>query len=328
MQNKRHGRGWLLVLMDIVLVGVVLVVFALFHHVLPRKGTAISTIVAAATPTPTVQTEMETDGTASATVAEAASETVLLAPGDFSDRFSQEDTGADALYSYQNDDLRIAVTKVQENDITYYVADVWVRNISTFRTAFAEGQYGTGIHDDPINTANANNAILAVTGDYYGARTNGIVIRNGELYRDSLYKDVCVLYYDGSMETYAKEDFDIEAAIDKQAWQAWSFGPMLLEDGQLVDDFSGSISGKNPRCGIGYYEPGHYCLVTVDGRQKDSDGMSLAEFSQVFYSLGCKTAYNMDGGATAAMIFQGEVINSPANGGRESSDIICFSEGN
>ncbi len=323
MQNKRRGGGWLLALMDIVLVGVVLVVFSLFHHVLPRKGEAISTIVEATTPAPVVQTTPKPEATA----AMSTPTPTPLPAGDFSDVFPQEDTGAGALYSYQSDDLRIAVTKVQENGITYYVADVWVQNISTFCTAFAQGQYGVGIRDNPLKTADANHAILAVTGDYYGARNHGIVIRNGVLYRDSLYKDVCVLYYDGSMETYTKDEFDMQSAVDKQAWQLWSFGPMLLADGQPVEAFSGSINGKNPRCGIGYYEPGHYCLVVVEGRGKESSGMTMAEFSQMFYSLGCQTAYNLDGGATAEMIFQGQVVNNLANDGRKSSDIIYLAGG-
>ena len=56
--------------------------------------------------------------------------------------------------------------------------------------------------------------------------------------------------------------------------------------------------------------------------------MTLAELSQVFAGLGCKAAFNLDGGATAEMLFQGKLVNRPYKGGRQSSDIICFSEGN
>ena len=53
--------------------------------------------------------------------------------------------------------------------------------------------------------------------------------------------------------------------------------------------------------------------------------VTLDELASVFVQLGCQTAYNLDGGATATMVFNGEVVNRPAGGGRESSDIIYFS---
>jgi len=306
------------------MVGVVLVVFSLFHHVLPKIEEPIKRIV-----------EIETSPTAQPVKAAAlplaqatATPVPTYAPGDFTAAFPTEDTGEGATYSYQSDSLRIAVKEVQENGITYFAADVWIKDISLFQTAFAGGQYGQGQRDVPLEMAQENNAILAVTGDYYGARSSGVVIRNGELYREKPYEDVCVLYFDGTMETFTKREFDLESAIAKKAWQAWSFGPELMKDGQAIEEFDGSIRDKNPRCGIGYYEPGHYCLVVVDGRQTGySSGMTLAEFSSLFYSLGCKAAYNLDGGATAQMMFQDELASRPAGGGRKSSDIIFFGVG-
>lgn len=328
--KKKRLRPGLVILVDILMAGIVLVVFALFHHVLPRKGAAIAQIIDIE-PSPTA---MPTLKAAQSSAKPAAAQTEpspapTIAPGDFSSVFPAEDTGADAQYSYQSDSLRVAVRMVQKNGVTYYVADVWVKNISFFRTAFAGGEYAQGVRAKPVDMARENDAVFAVTGDYYGARSQGIVIRNGTLYRDDLYEDVCVLYADGTLATYKKEGFDLDAAIAGKAWQAWSFGPELLRDGQPIEKFAGGIRDKNPRCAIGYYEPGHYCLVVVDGRQEGySSGLTLVELSALMYSLGCKTAYNLDGGATAQMMFQGEVINRPSGGGRESSDILWFGVNN
>lgn len=313
----------------------VLVVFALFHHALPRRSGAIASIVKQSEladtlnggASPTVGNTPLQSGSAKLPAQSPNPEGA--ATGDFSASFPSYDTGADALYSYQGDMLRIAVNMVQENDVTYYVADVWVKNISLFRTAFAKGEFGTGIHEQPAAIASANNAVFAVTGDYCGARNSGVVIRNGDLYRDSVSSDVCVLYADGTMATYPEADFSMTEAADGAAWQAWGFGPSLLDaNGKAITQFESSIKGKNPRSAVGYYAPGHYCFVTVDGRQEGySVGMTLGELAGVFEGLGCSAAFNLDGGATAEMIFDGKIVNKPYKGGRASSDIICFSKG-
>lgn len=310
-----------IILLDVFLVGLTLVVFSLFHHVFVKSGEPIGMIVEIE-PAPTPK---QTPRAALPAATPEPTPEPVYAPGDFSAAFPAEDTGVNAMFSYQSDSMRLAVNEVQQNGITYFVADVWVRNIASFKTAFAGGQYGQGQRERPEKIAEENGAILAVTGDYYGARSSGVVIRNGVLYRDKPYEDVCVLYIDGTMETYTKQDFDLDTAIAKKAWQAWSFGPMLLKDGAPIVDYKGHIGDKNPRCGIGYYEPGHYCLVVVDGREAGySSGMTIEEFSALFLSLGCKAAYNLDGGATAQMVFQNEVINRPSDGGRKSSDILYF----
>lgn len=88
-----------------------------------------------------------------------------------------------------------------------------------------------------------------------------------------------------------------------------------------------TVKGANPRSAIGYYEPGHYCTVLVEGRQAGySKGMSMVQLSQLFESLGCKAAYNFDGGQSSVMTFMGEVYNQPANGGRSNSDMFYVAE--
>ena len=245
--------------------------------------------------------------------------------GDFSAVFPAADTGAGALHSYQSDDMRIAITKIAESGVTYFVADVWVKNISVFKTAFAKGEYGRNIHEMPAKIAADNGAVFAVSGDYYGARDKGAVVRNGSLYRDVMNEDVCILRYDGTLEIDSASEFSSLQSLDETVWQAWAFGPALVKDGAACDTSGSKIKVKNPRCAIGFYEPGHYCFLVVDGRQDGySSGMTLSELSSTFVTLGCKAAYNLDGGATAMMIFDGEVVNRPTHGGRASSDIICF----
>ncbi len=128
------------------------------------------------------------------------------------------------------------------------------------------------------------------------------------------------------MKTYSPGEITAEEAIEDGAWQAWNFGPELLaSDGSALTDFntSGHVAEVNPRTAIGYYEPGHYCLVVVDGRSAGySRGMTLDELAQLFSDLGCTAAYNLDGGKSSVMVFNGNIVNQPCDGGREVSDAI------
>ena len=247
----------------------------------------------------------------------------------FADKFTETVVQTDD--SYSSPDLSVTVTEVSEGNLTYYVADIYVRDITCFRTALAEDTYGSGFRDSITDMAVLNNALLAVNGDYYGNTSEGVVIRNGVIYRANTTDcDICVLYYDGTMKVMPGSSFSVEEAVADGAWQAWTFGPALLDtDGNTISSFSSTsrIISANPRTAIGYYEPGHYCLVVVDGRG-ESAGITLPELSRLFYDLGCTAAYNLDGGNSSIMVWGDEIINNPSGGGRESSDALLIAEVN
>ena len=99
---------------------------------------------------------------------------------------------------------------------------------------------------------------------------------------------------------------------------------MLLDNGQPMTEFNSDVQRANPRSAIGYFEPGHYCFVQVDGRIESSRGMTLEELSQLFADLGCTVAYNLDGGQSSGIVWQGQLQSYPYN--RPVSDIIYVSE--
>ncbi len=348
-RSGRQSRGARLIVGDVLILMTLLLVMALLYRALPALfcGTgaagaesAPKTAEAAYGGMASIQpAELQTAEPAMASAAPAleapaeqtpavaaaeASPAEPVAAGDFSAVFPADDTGRSALYSYQSDELRVAIQKVSEGGVTYFVSDVWVKTIDVFRTALAKNEYGRSIHEMPAKIAGDNGAVFAVSGDYYGARDKGVVIRNGTLYRDVMYDDVCILRRDGTLAVFDASEFSSLQSLDETVWQAWAFGPALVRDGVACDTSASKIKVKNPRCAIGMYEPGHYCFIVVDGRQDGYSCMTLRELSDAFVSRGCTVAYNLDGGATAMMIFQGEVINRPTKGGRASSDIICF----
>ncbi len=352
--GRRHANGAVIVMRDVLVLMTLLLCVALVYRIAPQSLCGASGVtvgkeatqnaaagtIAADRPATSAVTEAPQLPTAAQSVpaeipptaaqsVPAEIPSVAAAPasvvGDFSAVFPSTDTGVNALHSYQSDSMRIAIHKIAENGVTYFVADVWVKNIESFRTVLAKGEYGRNFHELPAKMAKDSGATFAVSGDYYGARDKGVVIRNGVLYRDVMNDDVCILKTDGTLAVYGASEFSSLQSLDETVWQAWAFGPALVKDGAACDTSASKIKVKNPRCAIGCYEPGHYCFIVADGRQDGySSGMTLNELSSTFVSLGCKVAYNLDGGATAMMVFRGEVVNHPTKGGRASSDIICF----
>ncbi len=325
-QQSKSGRLKRIVLfaiIDLLLIGVGLIVFALFHHAIPEAGTtdALTLPVASAEETEQLDEAVVTP-----------SPTPFVDQGMWGEKFADKFTAGEVIKTdntYQSEDISVTVTKVEEDSATYYIADIYVRNIENFKTLFAQDTYGTGFSEKTEDMATRTNAIIAVSGDNYGGRNFGVVIRNGVLFRDSLFEDVLIMNNDGSMETFSPEAFDINSVLQNGAWQGWSFGPLLLTDGQpmIKGTFNSSVNPRNPRSAIGYFEPGHYCFILVDGRQPGySDGLTLEALSQVFYDLGCTVAYNLDGGQTAVMAFMGAETNIPYEGGRKTSDILYIAE--
>ncbi|MEA4914167.1 MAG: phosphodiester glycosidase family protein [Christensenella sp.] len=239
----------------------------------------------------------------------------------FADKFTSGNVEQTDM-SYKDANINVSINKVQKDDVTYFLADIYVADIQYFRTAFAKQADVMGGREATNVVAQENNAILAINGDHC-VDNNGPVVRNGQLYREEKFADALVMNYDGSMQTYSADALDMNAIKANGAWQVWTFGPMLLKDGQPMTEFNSTLMKANPRTAVGYYEPGHYCFLVVDGRQEGySVGMTMQELSQFFYDSGCKVAFNLDGGQSSEMVFLGKVINQPYDGGRSTNDIL------
>lgn len=221
-----------------------------------------------------------------------------------------------------------------QEKITYYAADIQLGDAADLKTAFAKNQYGLNIKDTVSGMAQKHDAFFAVNGDYYGYRTDGIVIRNGILYRDGPSDREClVMYRDGTACVMKEGTISGDKLVEEGAWNVFSFGPVLVEDGKVregldepykVDILNESISGKQPRTGIGILGKNHLLIVTVDGRAEGySCGMTFQEFAELFKDYGCELAYNLDGGRSVTMYQEGQIINQPCSGEeRKVSDMI------
>ncbi len=236
--------------------------------------------------------------------------------------------------SYSDDNIQINLETITTNNTTVYVADIQVSSVEYLKTALAQNTYGTNITAKTSETATANNAILAINGDYYGANSTGYVIKNGILYRDAVrdnasYGDLAI-YADGSFEIVYEDEVTAQELIDQGVVNLLAFGPSLVEDGEIVVDTStevGRAMTSNPRTAIGIIDENHYIIVVADGRTTESEGLSLYQMAEIMKEYGATTAYNLDGGGSSTLYFNGQVINNPTTNGntiseRAVSDIV------
>ena len=222
---------------------------------------------------------------------------------------------------YHDGSIDITITEMRVSDTTVYVADVQIADISLLKTAFAGNTYARNLTETTSRQASTVGAILAINGDYYGAQERGYVLRNGVLYRSSAKRntDALVIGTDGHFSIVSESSTSAEELQSANAWQVLTFGPALVEDGEVTvsaGEEVGRSMQSNPRTAIGEIDAGHYLLVVTDGRTSQSAGLSLQELAEVMQSLGAKVAYNLDGGGSSTMVFQGRVVNQPTTNGR------------
>jgi hypothetical protein len=241
---------------------------------------------------------------------------------------------------YNSHDLRVEIRQIidEENRFTYYVADIRTRNGARETAAFGAKKPPGHTRTKPAKLARLYNAVLAINGDYlvYNEKgIKGILIRDGKLYQEGKKEDTLAFLPDMSLSVYEPEEITGQALLDLGVINALSFGPTMVKDGKLVENMRNVRrinTSRNPRSGIGMIAPGHLVAIVVEGRIKRSRGMTLNEFAQLFIDQGCTLAYNLDGGASASMVFLGNMCNTTVNDGdvylgpRPLVDMVVFGQ--
>ncbi|MCU1446659.1 phosphodiester glycosidase family protein [Cryobacterium sp.] len=250
---------------------------------------------------------------------------------------TDETTVTDTGYDSDDADVSIStvVTGTGDETVTYYVADVTLTDATALRSAFAKNAFGENITETTSAIAADNDAIFAINGDYYGFRDTGIVIRNGVVYRDEGARQGLAFYLDGSVQVYDETTTSADELLADGVWNTVSFGPAIVEDGAVVDGIEDveidtnvgnhSIQGDQPRTAIGVIDDNHLVFVVVDGRSPGySAGVTLPGLAGIMQGLGATTAYNLDGGGSSTMYFNGSLVNDPLGTGSErgTSDIL------
>ncbi len=272
---------------------------------------------------------------------EGLAEDGFLAPGEEEFVLSDADEG---LWLYAASSLRVEIKRFydEKKPLRWYEAEIFARDGEIFRAyPFNADKYkNPNVATIPTKMAKQHHLVFAINGDNFFYRVGrskevsyrypiGLVLRGGEELFDvprnagsTVFPplDVLATYADGDMRLFENGGITAKDALAGGAVDTYSFGPILVENGEISPRASLYGEVDNPRIALGMVEKGHYIVVLCESRTGDSTGESCVWLAEKMESLGCDIALNLDGGQTASIIFMGNLVNKTAKYVGESSE--------
>ena len=236
---------------------------------------------------------------------------------------------------YYLDDTIMAITWKQLFDhCVYTISEVKILHPSQIRRFFAGGEFGSGTQYKTSDMAASVNAVVASSGDFYKFRPFGIVVYNGKLHRlEGRALDTCFIDDKGDMNFVRQNEMTDTSVAEKyiednKIRYSITFGPVLVKDSEISLPgyyMLGEVNDNYARAAIAQMGERHYLLVTANSEGGNSLVPTIPNFAARLHSFGCKQAYAMDGGQTAAIVMNDVLINNVVYGyQRLVSDIIYF----
>lgn len=233
------------------------------------------------------------------------------------------------------DETILAITWKQVLDGGVYTfSEVKIAHPSQFRRFLAGGEFGSEKLYVTTEMAQSVNAVVASSGDFYGYRRAGTLVYDGTVRRvDNGLVDTCYIDKNGDLLFTTRYD-----QMDKEQSQQFvdqheilfslAFGPVLIRDGEVItpDSYAvGEINDCYPRSALCQLGKLHYLLAVVNGEGAQPEVPTIHRFARNLRQSGITKAYALDGGQTAVIAMDGELINAVLYGHqRKISDIIYF----
>jgi len=236
------------------------------------------------------------------------------------------------VLTYKDDTISVKYWMERQYSSNVHFAEIEIAHPTQLRTAYAGGEFGSSTKYMPQVIARQVNAVIAINADYCGYRSGGILVRQNTLYRNTA-RGWDMLLIDSEGDFHIMQDKDVHASGIMDEYEIVNtlvFGPSLVIDGEvkLLNIESGcgptwNEQKNSPRTAIGQIGRLHYLFCCVEGRSEQSRGVKTSQMAKIMKDMGCVQAYNLDGGQSTTIIFNGKPMNDPLWGSqRVVTDIV------
>ena len=235
---------------------------------------------------------------------------------------------------YLDETIFAIVWKEAHTNTVYTHAEVKIAHPSQLRRFLAGGEYGSEKQFITTEMAQSVNAVLASSGDFYRFRSYGIIVYDGQVKRvNGEYVDTCMIDENGDMHLIYAGQITDQAAAQKYVDEnnirfSLAFGPVIIDGGKKVAPYDytlGEVHAYFPRAALCQMGELHYAVVVCNEEGPYKFKPTMGMFADHIAKMGFDKAYALDGGQTAVIAMDGELINAVHFGyQREISDIFYF----
>ena len=254
--------------------------------------------------------------------------------------------------SYEDETISVKIEHQEMEDGTkMHIAHIRIADASQLRTGVANPDKIASNKTRSVSyMARKYNAVVALNGDNYVDKPEKTTFeyRMTQKIRSkgNQQKDILIIDDKGDFHLYVKSQGletgkkkngknvwmkadEWEAANGCKLVNAFTFGPALVKDGELLEldpDYGYNPGGREPRAAIGQTGPLSYVMVIIEAKDRSGkSGFSQGKLAEFMQGLGCVQAFNLDGGNSAEMVFGDQIYKGmPGGDERTLSDIIYF----
>lgn len=276
----------------------------------------------------------ETSIVSTKTVRAELSQDVTALPIDFTPGKPLDQANFIGEYEYADPTITVSIENGREFGCVYWVATIRIADPSQLRSVSADG-FDSQMTMPGTVLAKRVNAVLAVDGDYYCYSSGRYTYREGILYESNYYgaRDVLVIDEDGDFHGLLNADQKTMDALNgmidgKRIINVLFFGPVLYADGMIRTGGNEAAIGSDnhsQRMALCQSGPLEYKVICCEAPKRGSTGMTMDQFRAIVAAQNVQVAYNLDGGDSTMLIFNGVKLNDPENPNtRDIADIVYF----
>lgn len=226
----------------------------------------------------------------------------------------------DPIATHKGKNSAIKIYTLEGVDYRGYMAKITPYTAQALNIVLADDELISN-GEKTSDAAERTGGILAVNAGGFMSNSTGklqplgLTVSDGKVVQFSTEESLTFVGFNSSGKLVSKKYKSEEEIVADKIMQGASFTPTLLQDGKKVKIPSKWANAKQPRTIIGSFSNDDILIIVIDGRRTGwSNGVTLEDVQDKLLSFKIKNAYNLDGGGSSAIYYDGEILNKPSGG--------------